>query len=202
MRDGGKDLKEKQDFFSNVYSHYLCILVIGASFIISASQIFTRILLADAYYESWQYIPVLTLATMFSALSSFMGSVYFLEKKSVYSMLTALTGALVNIVLNFAMIPDHGAMGAAVATLISYLTVYAVRVVDTRRYVIFNTHNLKLLINTALLILQGVVMLVDVWLSFYASIGILLLLAVLNLKGIIASIAKILGFFIKKEKNN
>ena len=202
VRDGGKDLKEKQDFFSNVYSHYLCILVIGASFIISASQIFTRILLADAYYESWQYIPVLTLATMFSALSSFMGSVYFLEKKSVYSMLTALTGALVNIVLNFAMIPDHGAMGAAVATLISYLTVYAVRVVDTRRYVIFNTHNLKLLINTALLILQGVVMLVDVWLSFYASIGILLLLAVLNLKGIIASIAKILGFFIKKEKNN
>ena len=202
VRDSGKELKEKEDFFGKVYSYYLCVLVVGASFIIAASQIFTRILLADAYYSSWQYIPVLTVATMFSALSSFMGSVYFLEKKSIYSMLTALTGAVVNIVLNFALIPDHGAMGAAVATLISYLTVYAVRVVDTRRYVVFNTHNLKLIINTALLVLEGVIMLADVWFSVYASIGIFLFLAILNLKGIIESIYKILGIFIKKEKNN
>ena len=131
-----------------------------------------------------------------------MGSVYFLEKKSVYSMLTALTGALVNIVLNFVMIPRHGAMGAAVATLISYVTVYVVRIVDTRRYVRFNTHNVRLIVNTALVLLQSAVMLSGVRYSALVSLAIFGIVAIVNLKGIIASVLKILRLFTKKTKNN
>ncbi len=200
VRDGGESVEEKEKFFGRVYRDYLAVLVAGASFIVIGSQMFTKILLADSYYESWRFVPILAVATMFSAFSSFMGSVYFLEKKSVYSMLTALTGALVNVVLNFVMIPKHGAMGAAVATLISYVTVYAVRVVDTRRYVKFNTHNLKLFINTALILLQSFVLLSEVRFSIIASIALFLLIAIVNLKGIAASIIGVLNVFLKKGK--
>ena len=200
VRDGGESVEEKQSFFGRVYRDYLSILVAGASFIVALSQVFTKILLADAYYSSWEFVPILAMATMFSALSSFMGSVYFLEKKSVYSMLTALTGAVVNIVLNFIMIPHHGAMGAAVATLISYVTVYAVRVVDTKRYVKFDTHNLKLLLNSFLILAQSIVLLSGVRYSVYASFAIFLAVAVINLRGILSSIVKIVGIFIKKVK--
>ena len=200
VRDGGDSVEEKQEFFGRVYRDYLSVLVAGASFLVAASQIFTRILLADSYYSSWEFVPILAMATMFSALSSFMGSVYFLEKKSVYSMLTALTGAVVNVVLNFIMIPHHGAMGAAAATLISYVTVYTVRVLDTKRYVKFDTHNLKLLLNSVLLFAQSIIMLSGVRYSALVSFAIFAVVAVINLKGILSSIVKILGIFIKKVK--
>ena len=200
VRDGGDSLEEKQSFFGNVFKDYLAVLVAGASFITLGAQIFTKILLADSYFESWRFVPILAVATMFSAFSSFMGSVYFLEKKSVYSMLTALTGALVNVVLNFVMIPKHGPMGAAVATLISYVTVYAVRVIDTRKYVKFNTHNINLVINTVLLLVQSLVLLSEKRFSALLAAALFFFIAVINLKGIVASVLKILSPLLKKLK--
>ena len=100
------------------------------------------------------------------------------------------------------MIPKLGAMGAAVATLISYMTVYVVRVVDTRRYVKFNTHNVKLFVNTLILIVQSVILLSGVKYSFFISLGIFCLLAIINLGGIISAILKIVQKFLKKTKNN
>jgi O-antigen/teichoic acid export membrane protein len=202
VRDGGSSLEERQGFFGRVYKDYLCVMIAGASFLIASSQIFTHILLAESYFESWQYVPMLAIATMFSALSSFMGSVYFLEKKSIWSMLTTFTGAFVNVILNFYLIPKHGAMGAAVATLISYMTVYAVRVVDTRRYVRFNTHNIKLVINTLILAIQSIILLSGVRYSFFISLGLFCLVAIFNLGGIISTILRIVQKFLKKAKNN
>ena len=201
VSDGGEK-KDIEDFFAKVYSNYLSIMVAGAAFIILGSKIFTRILLADSYYFSWEYIPILSLATMFSALVSFMGSVYFLEKKSVSSMLTALSGALINVVLNFVMVPSHGAMGAALATMISYAAVYVIRVVDTKQYVRFKTHGLRLALNTALLFVEALVLLSGVKYANYISLAVFCVIAVINLKGIVEAIVKILGNFIKKAKNN
>ena len=115
-------------------------------------------------------------------------------------MLTALTGAVVNVVLNFVMIPTHGAMGAAVATLISYVTVYAVRVVDTRRYLSFNTHNVRLALNVGLLLMQSVIMLSGVRYSLYASALIFCAIAILNLRGIVSSMMKIVRALLRKAK--
>lgn len=195
VRDDGED---RADFFGKVYKNYLSVMIAGASFLMLSSKIFTEILLADSYYFSWQYVPILAIATMFSSLVSFMGSVYFLEKKSVYSMLTSLAGAIINVILNFVMIPDHGAMGAAVATMISYMTVYAIRVIDTRRYISFNTHSVKLVLNTCLLILQAVIMCAGIRYSMYASLLIFVVLCALNLRGILETVLKVTGGYLKK----
>ena len=65
-------------------------------------------------------------------------------------MVTAMSGAIINVILNFVMIPDHGAMGAAVATLISYVAVYTVRAIDTKRFIAFDLKMTKLLANPPL----------------------------------------------------
>ncbi len=199
VSDGG-DENARNDFFSTVYKNYLSVMVAGAAFLIAGSRIFTGILLADSYYSSWEYIPVLTLATMFSALVSFMGSVYFLEKKSVFSMFTALSGAVVNVVLNLLMIPAHGAMGAAVATLISYVAVYAIRAIDTQNYVKFNTRSGWLIINAVLLLIETLIMCSGIRYSQYIAIALFCVIAIINLKGIIETVVKVLGTFIKKLK--
>ena len=136
---------------------------------------------------------MLVIATVFSAFSSFMGSVYFLEKKSLLSMLTAASGAIINVVLNFLMIPRHGAMGAAVATLISYLAVYVIRAIDTGNYLKFNLSPVKVTVNTLVLILQAVIMIESVRYWQYAQIGIIIFMLLFNGKGILHSVFQILS---------
>ena len=189
--------EERGGFFGGVYRYYLTVIFIAASVLVAGSKIFTRILLADAYFESWSFVPILVVATVFSTLVSFLGSVYFVEKKSVFSMLTALVGALINIVLNFVMIPDHGAMGAAVATLISYLAVYVVRAMDTKRYIDFNLRIPKLLVNMLLIIFQIAILYSGVGYAWILQIACLALVLLLNLKTIVEMLREFLSIFFK-----
>lgn len=191
--------EERSSFFGSVYKNYMSLMFMGASFIIAAAQIFMRLLLADSYFISWRYVPILVIATVFSALSAFMGSVYFLEKKSLLSMLTAMSGAIINVVINLMLIPKHGAMGAAVATFISYLAVYTIRALDTGNYVRFKLHLPRVIINTIVLFAQSIVMLEEIRYWKYMQLFALLFLLIFNGQGIVRGFLQI---FSKKVKKN
>ncbi len=194
------DDKTRSDFFSGVYRNYMGIIFMGASVVIGGSKLLTKLLLADSYYLSWQYVPVLCLAMVFSALVSFMGSVYFLEKKSVMSMVTSMAGAFINVALNFMLIPERGAMGVAVATMISYMAVYAIRAYDTRFYVRFNMHTVRMAINTAVLIIQAVVMISGIKYWAYIQLAAVLFMIIYNGREIILTAVKIGKKILKKQE--
>ena len=196
------DEKEREEFFGTVFKNYMSIIFMGASALIVGARIFTGILLSDDYYLSWQYVPILVMATAFSALVSFMGSVYFLEKKSVMSMMTSMSGAIINIILNFIAIPRYGAMGAAIATFVSYLAVYAVRAYDTRRYVNFDIHNLRVTVNVVVLFIQAIVMINSVRYNYYIQIALALFMLIFNGAGIFAAVCEIFKKTIKKSQKN
>lgn len=194
------DEAERSSFFSSIFKNYMGAIFMCASVLIAGSQLLTRLLLADSYYSSWRYVPVLVLAMTFSALVSFLGSVYFLEKKSVMSMVTSMAGAAVNIVLNFVLIPQRGAMGAAVATLISYVAVYAIRAYDTKFYVKFNIHTARVIANTALLLVQAVTMLEAVRGWKYIQLAAVTIMLVINGREIFAVALKLGKRFFKKMR--
>ena len=195
--------EEKASFFSDVYVNFMSVMFMGASVLIAGAKIFTRILLSDSYYSSWEYVPILVIATTFSTLVSFLGSVYFLKKKSMLSMLTAMSGAVINVILNFVMIPDHGAMGAAVATMISYLAVYVIRSYDTARYVRFQLHHVRVIVNTLMLLLQAVVMIGAFRYWYVAQAAILVFMLIFNGKGIFLTVVRFMKhFFGKKSKKS
>ncbi len=123
---------DKSDFFSKVFTMYSGALMVIAALIITFCQPITQIYLGAEYYESWHYIPILQIATLFSCIVNFFASVYMAEKKSTMSMITALTGAAVNVVLNLILIPIYGSYGAAFATAASFIVVFIVRIIDTR----------------------------------------------------------------------
>ena len=193
------DESERSGFFSTVFKNYMGIIFMGASLVIFASKIFTRILLADSYYESWRYVPILVIATAFSALVTFLGSVYFLEKKSFKSMLTSMIGAIVNVVLNFLLIPRYSAMGAAVATMISYFAVYLIRAVDTKRYVKFDLHTLRVAVNFLLLLAQAVSMLIGFGYNIYVQLFALSFMLIFNGKDICKAVFQLSKRFLKKR---
>ena len=194
VRDAGEE--EKSGFFGSVYVNFMSVMFMGASALIAGAKILTGILLSDSYYDSWRFVPMLAIAMAFSTLVSFLGSVYFLKKKSTLSMLTALSGAVINVILNFVMIPDHGAMGAAVATFISYLAVYVIRAYDTAHYLSFPMHHLRVAVNGIVLLLQMGVMVLEIRYWAYLQVGFLGFMLVFNGKGIAESLWHLLRRFV------
>jgi O-antigen/teichoic acid export membrane protein len=194
--------EERAKFFGTVYRNYMGIMFMGTSVLIAGSKILTSLLLADSYYSSWQYVPVLSIAMIFSAFSAFVGSVYFLEKRSIRSFATAAIWALTNIVLNFALIPFFGAMGAAVATVASYLVAFVIRAYDTTKYLRFDLSPIKVAVNTLAITAQTVIMLLDLpmWI-LWQGIFVLFML-VFNGKEIFKAIMQLAKKFLGKKRKN
>lgn len=137
-------------FYSRVWRVYTTLAFLGGGGLILCSRICARILFAEAFEAAWVYIPILTFATVFTALCTFLGSVYFASKRTMGSMLTALAGAVLNVVLNLLLIPRFDAMGASVATFVSYFAVCLLRLVTGRRLIPFKGEWGRLAVNTAL----------------------------------------------------
>ena len=187
---------ERTKFFGRVYKSYTGIMFIGTSALIALSKVFTVLLLDDAYYSSWQYVPVLGIAMLFSAFSSFMGSVYFVEKRSERMLLTASIGALTNVVLNFVLIPQGGAMGASVATVISYVVMFIIRNGDTAKYIKFDLCIPRIIINAIALIAQTVIMIAEPRGWVYWQIAFAVFFLLFNGKDLLQMLLDLL----KKEK--
>ena len=196
------DKKEREDFFSRVFAGFAGILFMGASAVVLFSKLATRILLAENYYESWQYIPILALAMVFYSLVSFMGSVYTVEKKSVNSLITAAVGAVTNVVLNILLIPHWSAMGAAVATFASYFIVMVLRSADTRRFIRFSLGLPLLVFNTVVLAAQCWIMIAQPHWWIPAQIGLLVVIVAVNGKNIWQSVKGLLGKYRGKAKKS
>jgi len=158
------DQDERAKFYSTVFSCFQAIIFVGGACVIAFSRIGARILFAESYYSAWQFIPVLVTASIFSSFVNFLSSVYVVKKRSMKSFVTAAVGAVVNIVLNFILIPAEltfgsftltcaglGVQGAAIATLASYMIVFIIRSADTRKLLKFDLHILNLIVNSILI---------------------------------------------------
>jgi O-antigen/teichoic acid export membrane protein len=195
------DEKERADFFTEVFAAYQGLMFMAASALVLFAKVATLILLDKSYYDSWQYIPPLALAMVFSGLVTFMGSVYLVKKKSVMSFVTAMIGAVVNVALNVLLIPVLSAMGAAIATFVSYFVVMIIRSVNTQKYVRFNMGIPKLVFNTAVLAAQSVVMVLEI--KYWIAVEAVLFAAIVavNGKDMLKGILSALKNIGKKQKN-
>jgi O-antigen/teichoic acid export membrane protein len=145
------DPQDCADFYSRVWRAYTTLAFLGGGCLILASRLCAKLLFSAEFEAAWVYVPVLTVATVFTAFCTFLGSVYFVSRRTLGSMLTALAGAVLNILLNLLLIPAYGAMGASVATFASYLAVSLLRLVTGRRLIPFKGEWGRLTVNTLLM---------------------------------------------------
>lgn len=195
------DSESREAFFTKVFRVYSGGIFVVASALIFFCKIITKILVDDSYFSSWKFVPVLIIATSFSCLVNFLASVYMAEKKSFMGMVTAMSGAITNIVMNFILIPKMGATGAAVATVTSFVVVFVFRGFNTHKYVNID-FKVPVLVGEALILTaQCVAMLMLDGVTMYAVQAVLVvLMLVLNFKPIKELVSLLLTKFLHKNQ--
>ena len=190
-----EDKEKCAEFYSQIYGYYIAVMFVGGGALAVFSQLFAKILFAESYFAAWVFIPVLSAATVFTSLDTFLGSVYFTVKRTQMSLWTSLLGAIVNVVLNLIMIPKWGAMGASIATFISYFLVYVVRAATMGRFMRFKMYHGKLIANTVLIGIIMTVMTVygDNLYGWLVSCGVLLISIIFNGRDIFVALKQVLS---------
>ena len=51
-----------------------------------------HLLVSDAFFEAWQYTPLLVVSVVFSCFSSYFASFYMASKKNIMAMVTIFLG--------------------------------------------------------------------------------------------------------------
>jgi O-antigen/teichoic acid export membrane protein len=126
--------KDRDEYYSKVFKllvkAQISIVVIG----VLISKVVVVNFTHPDFHDAWVYIPFLLIGTMFSSFSSFFGTGYIVSKDTLGALMTSVMGAVVNIIFNLTLIPHLGILGAAIATLIGFLSMLIVRFIQTKKY--------------------------------------------------------------------
>lgn len=194
--------ENRDEFFSDIFSQYSRVLFTTALFLIPATKLFIKYMLAASYGTAWYYSGFLFLAVIFNSLNSFLGLGYQISKETKKSLYTTIIAALINIVINVALISNIGLIAASLSTFIAYLTLFVIRICHTRRYYKLSINWKKFLSYLVISILEVVVL---YWTSDIVTLVIMVTSIVLFLianKPLMGGILKSLRRQKSKEKTN
>lgn len=134
---------EKPDFnqfFNRTMKLLFFVVSLGAAVLILCSKLVIRIIASEAFFDAWQYVPVLVLGVIFQNMSSLVGGVFMAEKKSKYFFYSSLWGALTSLVMTLLLVKVLGLMGVCIAVALSFFCMTAFRVKYAWRHInAFNT---------------------------------------------------------------
>lgn len=119
-----KGREDTEIFLSRVSNYYLMVAIPIVFGICVVGQDLVTLIASEKYSASFKIIPLITGSVFLAGFNYICAAGLFLSKKTkLYGMLI-LGVAAINILLNICIIPIMGIMGAAIATLVSYIIHY------------------------------------------------------------------------------
>lgn len=166
------DPEDRDGFFAHTYAAYNCLMTLVCSAIIVADKVLARFLYANDFYVAWQYVPWLTIAILFGALSGYVGGFFTAVKDSKVFATSTVAGAVTNVALNFVLVPLMGPLGAAISTAVCYVEVWVIRLGQSRKYIRLRVRLGRDVASYLLLVVQSVaLLLISEPLPMYGVVG-------------------------------
>lgn len=152
------DPEDKDGFFSTTYQGCHTVMVLLCSSVIVGTRILAKILFANEFYAAWAYVPALLLYIVFNTLSGTIGTVFAAVKDSVSPTKSGVAGAVVNVILDILFVFAIGVHGASIATVISSVVIWGMRMRYARKYITLQVNLRRHILEYGLLLVQAILM--------------------------------------------
>ncbi len=150
------DSTNDTDFYSKVFEGY-AFITFGACVALTAIiKPFMDIYVGKSFQDAWMYVPLLLVSAVFSSISSYYGQMYAALKKTVNNMLTTLSAAVINIIVNYIFILSYGIWGAVIGTVVAYVFIAFARMLDVGRFIDIRIDLARFFANCAIILTQGI----------------------------------------------
>lgn len=194
IRESGAE--DEISYNNQVFSNVISITMLIGMLIIIISKPFLYFYVERSYFDAWKYVPPLTIGFVFMTLGSFVGSSYVVHKDTKGILFSGVMGAFVNVILNGILISRIGILGAAIATCVSYISVFSYRLLDTRKYIPINVKNNRFVLGSLLLLLTALSAYVDYSVRYFWQLILISFACVLfspTMKYLMRFIVKLFG---------
>lgn len=122
-------------FVPRFFVYYLLFFFILAAAISIFGQEILRIFATPRFYDASNVIAPLAIAMVFSSANQVTPIGLMIARKTKYFAFYTFLAAMLNIILNFVLIPKYGMVGAAWATAFSYLFLTIAYYLASERYI-------------------------------------------------------------------
>lgn len=122
-------------YYSYMFRAIFDLMAGSLGLLICATPWLFPLLIRGDYAEAYNHMPILFLAMFFYSLCSYLGGIYVAYKDIKSVGITTMIAAVVNLVVDIALINWIGLYAASCSTLISYLLLFVFRVFDIRKTV-------------------------------------------------------------------
>lgn len=148
--------EDREEYSNKVYYRITAMALMSGVGILAIIKPFLHYYVSAEYYIAWMYTPFLIIGYVFITMGGFLATTYTVNKNSKGFLFSSCCGAVINVILNFLLIPIFGINGAAISTGISYIAVFIYRVIDTRKYFKIDIFNKRHLMAIGILLLASV----------------------------------------------
>lgn len=131
----GSTREEMNEFYTVAVNEYIKFLSLGTIVLIPIIKIIFPIMIDSSYDKAINIVPFSLIATLFSCISSFLGSIINTLKINKYIFTTTVFGTIVNIVLINILIKPIGLQAASISLACGYLIIVVRRVMLLNNYV-------------------------------------------------------------------
>ncbi len=166
-------------FYTSMYKLYNAFMVIGCAFLIMFVKVLAYLMFKKEFFDAWRLVPALLISVIFGALTGFLGSICLAYKDSKSMGLATGIGAIMNVILNIVLIPHYEAMGASVATGVSYFTMSMLALYFVRRHVALKINIMRDMFSYILIIIESICIVMNYKYSVFVSMAIIVILSVI-----------------------
>lgn len=125
---------DKDEYYSKMCDWVYRLLTGLMAGLIMCTPIIWKLLIRGEYSDAYYQLPVLYMGMMFSCMSSTLGGIYIAHMKTKSVGLTTMAAAVVNLIIDFALIKLVGIWAGSLSTMISYLVLWIYRMIDIQKF--------------------------------------------------------------------
>lgn len=126
--------KDYEDYYNNILKIVHNSFIAISLLLITVIPFVFNIFINKSFNEAYMYIPILVIALYYGNMSGFYGSLFVAFKETKLIGKSTVIGAIINIIVNLALIKFIGIYAAVISTLLSNYVVNAYRKYKSKEY--------------------------------------------------------------------
>lgn len=121
-------------YYTKMFKRIFVLLCSSSMVLIGCTPWLFSILIKGDYGAAYYQIPILIVADFFYCLCAFQGGIYVAHKKTKHVAITTAMAAVINFLVNIALVNYIGITAASASTLVAYFTLYCFRCHNTKSF--------------------------------------------------------------------
>ena len=177
-------------YYGKMFDNILRILAGILAMLIAMTPILFIVLIKGDYDAAYGQMAFLLMAMFFSSISSFLGGIYVAHKRTKNVGGTTIIAAIINLVIDFALVHFLEIYAASISTLVAYvfLALYRMKNIQSFQEIKFNYASMLRYI--AVLVVMSILLWLDVWYLDVVNVILGITFAVVLNRAIIKNIWK------------